>query len=377
MDPSKIRPLLRVTITHFVGSLLDDVMCSRRTLACLPLQKYGYKIQIMRGQNPAKSGKAIKHRILIYGGLGDVATTRIIPALRLLQNECDIEFSLVDIKDEGIGQYYKYGKEPLVDYDSAIVATPNNAHMPVILKALNAGMHVLCEKPLAHTHEAAHKILTVSRGHSKLISMLSEHYVYKPTIREVIQHWKRYQSEIGELVSIKAKILEPPLQKGREWLLDSERSGGGIAMDTGYHIVSVMGKLFGYQDITVKEASMARYPEATGDGETFASIQLVVSGVPVYIDVAKWVAKTQKDITFFGNRGTLRVDIQDGQVILNEKIQKSFSEDDSYAVLLKEFLSAIENQRPPRTTLEEGYEALKVIKSAYAIAKWRNSYYET
>ncbi len=249
--------------------------------------------------------------------------------------------------------------------------------MSITLKALKAGLHILCEKPLAHTLEAARKILTASQEHSELISMLSEHYVYKPAIREVIQHWKRYHSGIGELVSIKAKILEPPLQKGRKWLLDSEKSGGGVAMDTGYHIVSVIGKLFGYQDITVKEASMARYPEAIGDGETFASIQLIVAGVPVRIDVGKWMAKTKKDITFCGDQRTLRVDIQGGQVILNEKIQKSFSEDDSYAVLLREFLSAIEGRRPPRATLEEGYEALKVIKSAYAIAKWQNSYYET
>lgn len=332
-------------------------------------------------QNPAKSDKAIKHRMLIYGGLGDVATTRIIPALSLLKNEFDIEFCPVDLKDESIGQYYKYGEEPVADYDAAIVATPNNAHMPVILKALDAGLHILCEKPLANTLEATQRILTASQRHRELISMLSDHYVYKPAMREVIQHWESYQSEIGEMRSINATILEPPLKKGREWLLDTERSGGGIAMDTGYHIVSVIGKLFGYQHITVKEASMARYPEAPGNGETFARIQLIASGVPVCIEVAKRRAKTKKDITkgttFHGKRGILRADIQSGQVFLNEEIRKSFSEDDSYPVLLKEFLSAIENRRPPMTTFEEGYKALKIIKGAYAIAEWRNSYYDS
>ncbi len=332
---------------------------------------------MIRSQNPARRGKDIKHRILVYGGLGDVATTRIIPALRLLKNEFDIEFSLVDLKDDVIGQYYRYGNEPLVDYNAAIVATPNDAHMPVILKALNAGLHVLCEKPLAHTLEAAQEILTASQRHSELISMLSDHYVYKPTIREVIQHLERYQSEIGEIMSIEAKILEPPLKKGREWLFDSEKSGGGVAMDTGCHIVSVMGKLFGYQDITVKEASMARYPEAPGDGETSASIQLIVAGVPVSINTGKWMAKIQKDITFQGSQGILKIDIQDGQVLLNGKIQESFSQDDSYPVLLQEFLSAIEEQRPPYTTFQEGYEALKIIKDAYAIAEWRSGYYIT
>ena len=123
----------------------------------------------------------MKHKILIYGGLGDVALKRIIPAMTLLKKEFSIEFGMVDLKDEGMGEYYKYEREPLDRYNAAIIpdyarsfvfvsffaviwiphalsgiiATPNDSHAKIAVKVLNAGLHVLCKKPLAHTLEAA------------------------------------------------------------------------------------------------------------------------------------------------------------------------------------------------------------------------------
>jgi len=311
----------------------------------------------------------MKHKILIYGGQGDVASNRIVPALTLLKQEFHIEFSVVDIKDEGIEKYYKYGHEPLGNYNIAIIATPNDSHAEIAVKALNSGVHVLCEKPLAHTLEAAEEILSAAKKHPATIAMLSDHYLYKPAIRWVIQHWERCRSRIGEIRSVEAKIFEPPLQKGREWLLNSVISGGGVGMDTGIHLVSVIGRLFGYEEIIVNKVKITRHKGAPGDGETYASIMLIIGGVHAHIEVGKWMARTRKDIFFSGDRGKLEVDIEKGQVILDGKLEKSFSEDNSYFVLLAEFLSAIEGKGPVATTLQKGYEALRIINCAYKVAK--------
>lgn len=155
----------------------------------------------------------------------------------------------------------------------------------------------------------------------------------------------------------------------REWLLNSVISGGGVAMDTGIHLVSVIGRLFGYEEIIVNKVKMTRCKGAPGDGETCANIMLIIGGIHAHIEVAKWMARTRKDIVFIGDRGKLEVDIQKGHVILGGKLEKSFSEDDSYSVLLAEFLSTIEGKGPVVTTLQEGYEALRIIKCAYKIAE--------
>lgn len=142
-------------------------------------------------------------------------------------------------------------------------------------------------------------------------------------------------------------------------------------MDTGIHLVSIIGKLFGYEKIAVGEATTSRYKDAPGDAETYACILLHIENVPVEIEVGKWMANTRKDINFTGDKGKLEINVkkEPEQIKLNGKVEASFSEDDSYPTILREFLSAIEGKRTPWTTLEDGYEALKIISTAYEIAK--------
>ena len=310
----------------------------------------------------------MEHRILIYGGLGDLACHHIIPALNMLSKEFPLEFAIVDIVPNSSRKYYQFGKEPLNEYNAAIISTPNDTHSHIAKKALNSGMHILCEKPISHTLEAAEEILKAAKKYSAQVSMLSDHYLYKPAIREVIRNWERYENQIGKLEGIEAKVLESSGVEGREWLLEKSRSGGGVAMDTGTHLVSIMGRLFGYEKINVRKAFITRYKGAPGEGETYAHIMLDIGDVPVDIEVGKGMASTQKDIVFQGDKGKLEIDIQEEQVKLNGEMKVSFAEDDSYEIILREFLLAIEGKRPPWTTLEEGYKALKVIQNAYEIA---------
>ncbi len=312
----------------------------------------------------------MKHMILIYGGLGDLASHRIIPALNRLSAEFSIEFAMVDISSNASGKYYKFGKEPLSEYNAAIISTPNDTHRDIAVKALNSGMHILCEKPLAHTLKAAGEIVEEADKYPAQIAMLSDHYLYKPAVWEVIQKWAGYKARIGEIKSIKAKFLESSSVEGREWLLHKEKSGGGVIMDIGIHLVSIMGRLFGYDKIDVTKAAISRYEGAPGDGETYGHIVLNVDNIPAEIEVGKMMANTEKSIVFAGDKGQLKIDVEKEQVKFDGTVEASFAEDDSYLAILREFLSAIEGKREPWTTLKEGYEAQRIINNVYEMARW-------
>ncbi|MBA7494326.1 Inositol 2-dehydrogenase/D-chiro-inositol 3-dehydrogenase [subsurface metagenome] len=314
----------------------------------------------------------MKHMILIYGGLGDLASRRIIPALNEISSELSIGFALVDCKVTCTvpGKYYRPGEEPLSQYNAAIISTPNDAHKDIAIKALNFGMHILCEKPLAHTLEAAREIVEAANKHPAQVAMLSDHYTYKPAVREVIQKWAQYKARIGKIGSIKAKVLEPSSVEGREWLLQKGKSGGGVIMDTGIHLVSIMGRLFGYDKMHVTKATVSRYEGAPGNSETFGYIALNVDDIPIEVEVGKMMADTEKGIVFSGDKRQLEIDIEREQVKLNGMVEASFAEDDSYLAILKEFFSAIEDKRTSWTTLNEGYEAQRIIDAVYEIAKW-------
>ena len=310
------------------------------------------------------------HKILVYGGLGNVGSERIIPALNYLAGKFSIEYATVDLDDKGPGNYFNFGTEPLHNYSAAIIATPNNTHAPLAIKALNSGLNILCEKPLSNTMDSAKQILLAAQSHPGLTAMLCDHYVYKPAIRNLLNNWQRYQEELGQITNIEAKVFEQGLQKGREWLFFKDISGGGIAMDTGIHIVSILGKIFGYANLTVRGAKMTKYPQSPGDTETYASIALSAGKIPVHIEVAKWMDNVQKQMVIKGTKSILEVDIEGGRITMDGKTKKTASKDDCYPVLIEEFLSAIEQRRLPRTTLEEGYEALQIVVTAYQMAEW-------
>jgi len=316
----------------------------------------------------------MKHMILIYGGLGDLAFNRIVPALSKLPADSSIEFALVDVAPDAPPntqvKYYRYGKEPLSQYNAAIISTPNYTHKGIAIKALTFGMHILCEKPLAHTLEAAREIVEAANKHPAQVAMLSDHYIYKPAVREVIQKWAEYKARLGRIGSIKAKVLESSLVEGREWLLQKEKSGGGVIMDTGIHLVSIMGRLFGYEGIEIAKATISRHESAPGGGETYGYIALNIGNIPAQIEVGKGMTRREKSIVFVGDKGQLEIDIEKEQVKFNGLVEASFAEDDTYPVILRGFLSTIEDKRAPWTTLNEGYEAQRIINAVYKIAKW-------
>jgi predicted dehydrogenase len=123
------------------------------------------------------------HRILVYGGLGNVAQERIIPSLNTLSAIYPIEYATVDLKKSTFGNHYLYGEEPIKEYNAAIIATPNNTHSAIAIRSLESGLHILCEKPLANTLISANKMLQAVQKHPNLTSMQSDHYIYKRQLK--------------------------------------------------------------------------------------------------------------------------------------------------------------------------------------------------
>ena len=137
-------------------------------------------------------------------------------------------------------------------------------------------------------------------------------------------------------------------------------------LDLGIHIVSVLGQLFGYSQITVPKATLVREKSAPGDGETYADVDFNIQGVATKIEVGKWMPDTQTIFVFRGDIGTLEVDLEKRQLKVNGVSRDGFlTHEYSYRALLMEFLTSVDSRRYPRTTFEDGYRALEVIMNLY------------
>ncbi|MGH6920470.1 MAG: Gfo/Idh/MocA family protein, partial [Geminicoccaceae bacterium] len=124
--------------------------------------------------------------------------------------------------------------------DAVAIVTPNHVHHPAAKAFLEAGVHVICDKPLTATlDDALDLVQTVRRA--GLVFGLTHNYTGYPMVREA-----RARVETGELGRIRVVQVEYPQdwlttrleetgQKQASWRTDPARSGGGAIGDIGTH----------------------------------------------------------------------------------------------------------------------------------------------
>jgi predicted dehydrogenase len=147
-----------------------------------------------------------------------------------------------------------------------VVVTPDDLHYPVTMAALNAGLHVFCEKPLAMSVEQAHEM------HQRAAAMGVKHLV-NFTYRWVPLH--RYlrdrvaEGYLGRLYQIDARVLAGYGRgTGYSWRFDG-RHGLGILGDLGSHLIDLVQWIAG--DITAVSSCMRAFV-AHGSGDSEPSV---------------------------------------------------------------------------------------------------------
>lgn len=123
------------------------------------------------------------------------------------------------------------------DIDAVIVSTPPPLHAPMCIEALEAGKHVLCEKPLARSPEEGRPILEAAERSGRLLAV-GFNYRFYPAIvkaREILD-----SGLIGELDHIRSYTGHPG---GREfshpWVHEADVMGGGALVDNGIHTIDL------------------------------------------------------------------------------------------------------------------------------------------
>ncbi len=134
-------------------------------------------------------------------------------------------------------------EQAIATADIVIVSTPPNHHADLTIAALQAGRHVLCEKPLAHTLEAAERMCAAADASGVLLKTGFNHR-YFPAMafaRRLIDSGK-----IGQVISVQAYAGHPGgVEFGHDWIHDGKVTGGGSLVDNGIHILDLTRFFFG------------------------------------------------------------------------------------------------------------------------------------
>jgi predicted dehydrogenase len=141
---------------------------------------------------------------------------------------------------DAVGDWRELIERP--DIDIVDICAPGDLHRPIAIAALEAGKHVLCEKPLANTAEEAEEMAQVAataatRG---VFAMCGFTYRRQPAV--ALAHRAIAEGRIGQIRHIRVQYLQDWLSDPEApytWRLDAQRSGSGALGDLGAHAIDL------------------------------------------------------------------------------------------------------------------------------------------
>jgi predicted dehydrogenase len=212
-----------------------------------------------------------------------------------------------------------------LDLDAAVVACPNYLHAPMSIAALEAGAHVLCEKPMAlDSVEAAAMCAAAERAGRELMIGLPNRF--RPEVLALRQAIR--DGRLGTIKSIRCGWLRRKGIPGvGSWFTSRAQAGGGALNDLGSHVLDLALRLSGARrplaaccaidrSIAAQAQSNcyipASGPEANGcDVEVSASgFAVFVGPLDIFVEVS-WACGVPQDRTYLhvaGDRGVARLE---------------------------------------------------------------------
>ena len=258
--------------------------------------------------------------------------------------------------------------------DALVIGTPNYLHASQAIAALNAGVHVMVEKPMAMNAREAFQMLEASQKSGALL-MVAHCWRFDP---EVL--WLRWQAEAGRLGRIiRTKGYGVHALWGPSgWFTQKNLAGGGAMADVGVHAIDTARFLLGDP---LPKSVYAHIGTYYTDHEVDDTGILIVNwdcGTVSYIESGWWQPHTDGPEAATHLYGTVGF----GQVYPTYLLDQSGKEDPGFSYprinhapqslyddQMKYFIECIRNHRPPNPGGQEGWINMKIIDAAYKSSK--------
>ena len=141
-------------------------------------------------------------------------------------------------EDYKVAHVYEKAEELIANKEIDIVdiCTPNAYHAPLSIKALEAGKHVICEKPLAPTPGDIKKMIAARDKSGKLL-MTAQHFRFMSSTRTLKAELDT--GTLGEIYHARSWMLRRSGAPMRPGFIMKKHSGGGPCIDIGVHILDL------------------------------------------------------------------------------------------------------------------------------------------
>ncbi len=309
-----------------------------------------------------------------------IGTGKVIPAM---QKGKFIEFDALASRDLakgkavaaqlGIPKVYGSYEDLLADptIDAIYNPLPNHLHVPWSIKALEAGKHVLCEKPIALTSTEAQKLADTAKHYPHLKIMEAFMYRFHPQWQRTRQMVN--EGKIGELRTIQS-IFSYYLDDANNIRNIAEMGGGGM-MDIGCYTISLSRFIFGAEP--ARACGIVEYDPRFKTDRLASGILDFGRGTSTFT-VSTQLAYYQR-VNIFGTTGRIEIEIPfnappDRPCKIwyqhdNEIEEIVFEACDQYTLQGDQFSQAILNNTSVPTPIEDAVANLKAVESIISSAK--------
>lgn len=336
-------------------------------------------------------------------GVGSISNEHIQAYLKnenvILEAFCDIDTENLKKMGEqyGVTKLYSSKEEMLQkeDLDAVSVCVWNASHAECTIAALNAGVNVLCEKPMATSLEEAKAMIEAAKKSGKLLMNGFVRRFGNDT--KILQDFCK-SGFFGDIYFAKAEFFRRHGNPGG-WFGERERSGGGPLIDLGVHVLDMIHYLCGQpKAVSVYGSTFDKLAEnrklltdktdyssvSKSDDDIFDVEDLAMATIRfedgLLISIyASYNLNIKDDVTkveLFGSKGGAKIDPEielytdmNGYLTdINFKSETALDMNGLFQNEINNFVNAVLGKEVCLAPAEDGYEILRILTAVYESA---------
>lgn len=252
--------------------------------------------------------------------------------------------------------------------DCLLVSTPPSSHKDIIIKALDKGINVICEKPLCTKLSDFDEISDASRANDRIVFTV-HNWKYAPAISKMIEISK----EIAPIKYISWHTLRkmPSVTAGSQWRTNPDISGGGIIFDHGWHVFYILKEITQSEFLDVSP----RFAFDDKNIDKVCDLRILYQNGAIANVHLSWESTTRKNsclcygkngwFEFLDDRIVYETPTGDGVYVFDEKLSSSSAHPSWTYNLYLDFLKALDNRKYAEANLKEAAECIRIIEFSY------------
>jgi predicted dehydrogenase len=331
--------------------------------------------------NASQTNDKSKVRYAVIG-LGWIAQETVLPAFAHTENsELVALFSEDEVKRKELSEKYGVPAFTYEEYeaflrsgaaDAVYIALPNHLHCEYTVKAANAGVHILCEKPMAVTEQECEQMIRAAKDNNVKLMIAYRLHFDKANMQavEILKSGKIGEPRIFNS-AFSQKVTEGNVR------LEPISNGGGTVYDMGIYCINAARYLFQDEPTEVVAFCANNGEKRFEEADEMTSAIMRFPGDKLATFTSSFGVAPVSTLQVLGTKGNLRMDsaysyqgeLKQQITINNETQEQSFPAGDQFAAEIVYFSDCVLTGKDPEPSGEEGLADVRIIRAINASAQ--------